>query len=475
MLASTKHRRSQSPIRLPLPPKRRVCFADAEIEGSIEETSDTSKQNLLRDDYENLRLTSPALRRTSTTAEYWDHYNSPQHYGLDLVSMDSSTTWLYEKQPSTPTGLFPDVPTVPPCPFLREPGAHSVRPPLGVDWPNAFEQGSSEGTFQPVTPSDDRRTSMLSWLPSIGVGMLVAAMLTVALTLTLTMDLQDSDVEHWPTPPLSGVKENVGSRRASIPLGPIRNPQGRRPEATIRLISEAYNVTRRTRTAERARPSDRLLDVPRPRLPRLPASNRTLSHRCGRHFYTYCNVGRSDVYYSASLRACTSTETDSAHVCNHGANRFTSLESCHTSCVHVTNGRPQDRCYESALFSTCSWQDAAETWWYNDGAVCAQWTFPLGNCPLQEERLFRTRVECEETCLLRREGEYSSKRSRCDAPDAATCTPQQVKYPYFAIMRANRAARCISASSPELKTHRCLVGSNRFESVASCERACVDT
>ncbi|KAH7972371.1 hypothetical protein HPB52_011511 [Rhipicephalus sanguineus] len=474
MLASTKHRSSHSPMRLSQPEGRRVCFADTSTEESTEETSQSSSRAFSELHFEDFRMNLPAARPTSASAGYWDRYSSPPQCRPDFMSVASSTTLPLEGAPSTPAGLFPEEPAIPSSLLLLRPRLQATRSSLEASWPNAFERDSSSGTFQPAPPPDDRGASALSWLPSIVIGVLVAAMLTVALTLALTMDLQDADVGDWPASPVQSFMGNIGSGRAAIPPGPVFKPQGRRPGAKFRPISEAHNVTRQSRTVGRAQRRDRALGVQGPRLPSLGVSNRTLSHRCGRHMYTYCQEGRSEVYYSASLRTCTSTEADSVHVCNHGVNRFTSLDSCHISCVHASSGRPQDRCYEAALFTTCSWQDVAETWWYYDGAVCTQWSLPLGNCPLQVERVFRSRRVCDDTCILRREGEYSGEQQRCDAPDAATCTPRQLKYPYFASMRANGAARCISASSPELKAHRCLVGTNRFESVASCERACAD-
>ncbi|KAL1447338.1 hypothetical protein MTO96_028590 [Rhipicephalus appendiculatus] len=475
MPASTKDLRSHSPMRLPRPQRRRVCFADISVEKSAEETSQSSSRRFPEIHCEDLRMNLPAAPRTSASAGYSDSYSSPPQCRPDYRSVESSTTLSLEEAPPTPPRLFPGEPPMPPIPFFLRPRSQSTSSQLETRWSKTFERDSSSGTIHSEPPANDRSASALYWLPIIAVGVLVAAMLTVALTLALTMDLPDSDVGHWPTSPVQGVMGNIGLGRAAMPPGPVGKSQGRRPGAKFHPISEAHNGTRQSRTVGRAQRRDKALDVQRPRLPTLGASNRTISHRCGRHMYTYCQEGRTEVYYSASLRACTSTEADSVHVCNHGANRFTSLESCHTSCLDVSSGRPQDRCYEGALFTTCSWQDVAETWWYYDGAACAQWSFPLGNCPLQVERVFRSQHECEERCLPRREGEYSGDQQRCDSPDAATCTLRQLKYPYFASMRANGAARCISASSPELKAHRCLVGMNRFESVASCERACVDT
>ncbi|XP_075723807.1 uncharacterized protein LOC142765887 [Rhipicephalus microplus] len=475
MLASTKHRDSHSRVRISRLGRRRVSFADTSCEESTEGTSQSSLRTSPQLQCDDRGVSLPAARRHSGSAGYWDRYSCPPQYRPEFRSVESSTTSLLEAAAPTQVGSLPEEPPITLSPSLLRPRLHSRRSPLEISWSNAFEGDSSSGAFEPPPSPDDLGASSLHWLPIIAIGVLVATMLTVALTLALTTDLPDSDFEHWPTSPIRGAMGNIVSGRAAIPSAPVVKPQGRRPRENFRPILEAHKITHQSPTIARAHRKDRALGVQGPRRPSLGASNRTLSHRCGPHMYTYCQEGRTEVYYSASLRACTSTEADSVHVCNHGVNRFTSLESCHRSCAPESNGRPQPRCYESTLFTTCTWQDVAETWWFYDGAECTQWSFPLGNCPLQVERVFRNRRQCHETCLPRREGEYSGEPQRCDAPDATTCTPRQLKYPYFAIMRANRAARCVSATSPELKAHRCLVGMNRFESVASCERACVDT
>ncbi|XP_065306345.1 uncharacterized protein [Dermacentor albipictus] len=461
MLASSSNRRSQPPRCSSPPSMRRVYFPNTTIQDRNDKASPSSLQTFPALCGKHVLLTQPSAHSSSATDGFWDRY-SPQHYRPDLAPVDSSTTSLFGRRPPSPAALIADQQAITHRPFSPRPGPHCSSSPFGSGWSDDFDQPSSDATFQATPPAEDGGTSGLSWLRNIGVGMLVAAILTVALTMALTMDLQDSDIGPWPATPMPRGMENIGSRKIAIPLRPIIVPQDRRHGAIFRPVSEAHNVTRRLRPAPRSEP---------PRLPWPQAENRTLSHRCGHHFYTYCHERRYEVYYSATLRACTSTEAGSVHVCNHGANRFASMDSCLTSCVHVANGRPQDRCYEATLFATCSWQDATETWWYYDGTACAEWNFPLGNCPLQDERVFRTRLECDEACLRRQRG---GGRRRCDAPDAATCTPPQLKYPYFASMLANGAARCVSASGHELSRHRCLVGSNRFESVASCERACVN-
>ncbi|KAH7942126.1 hypothetical protein HPB49_020936 [Dermacentor silvarum] len=123
----------------------------------------------------------------------------------------------------------------------------------------------------------------------------------------------------------------------------------------------------------------------------------------------------------------------------------------------------------------CTRQDVAETWWYYNGSACTEWNFPLGHCPSLGRRVYRSRKECDRTCRLRQQrgNTTTSRHRRCDPPVATMCTAQQIKYPYFADMRAQGSARCVKASSHTLRERRCLVGSNRFDSVASCEQSCV--
>ncbi|XP_037564605.1 uncharacterized protein LOC119444250 [Dermacentor silvarum] len=73
---------------------------------------------------------------------------------------------------------------------------------------------------------------------------------------------------------------------------------------------------------------------------------------CSRHVYTHCVRPRPEFFYNADRRACVPAAADTVHVCNRGSNRFSSFESCLTSCV---NGpRVSDRCYESTLFFPCA-------------------------------------------------------------------------------------------------------------------------
>ncbi|XP_065303720.2 uncharacterized protein [Dermacentor albipictus] len=187
---------------------------------------------------------------------------------------------------------------------------------------------------------------------------------------------------------------------------------------------------------------------------------------CSRHVYTHCVRPKPEFYYSADRRACVPAAADTVHVCNRGSNRFSSLESCLTSCV---NGRRvSDRCYESTLFFPCDRQDVLDVPWYFDGNRCAAWTFPQGTCLSVARRgVFRSSEECRRRCVLRTEPE-------CDeTPPVQACSPRQLRHPYFADMKARGGARCVNASRRTLQSRRCLVGSNQFASLAACRKACV--
>ncbi|XP_065306330.1 uncharacterized protein [Dermacentor albipictus] len=463
MNRTSKNEVQRFPKHLSQSNDRRVSFAEESVATSTDETTRSNSQPFpvsLAAVPGGLPRSSSTAPRTSTGGGFSQRTQSCGHV---FAPMDPSMTALLGLR-LTPGSLACE-PAMTPSAYSPPGSPYWVPPPFGSSWSDAFEQPSSETRlFKEAPPADDRDSSAFLWLRNIGVGMMLAAMLTVALALVLTMDMQDSDIRPWPSSPLAGGIESIGSSRVAVPLGPRNVPlEGR--------TSQARDVTRHHRRAVRVERRDRALAVQQPRLPQPDADNRTLSQRCRSHFHSYCHRGRDEVYYSASLRA--STEADSVHVCNHGANRFTSLESCLASCVNVGTGRPQRHCYEYALFSTCSWQDVPETWWFFDGSLCSQWNFPRGECPLQDGRVFRTRRECDAACVHRERGD-SDERRRCDAPDAGTCTPHQVQHPYFADMRAGGPARCVVASSGELVTLRCLVGSNRFDSMASCERACLE-
>ncbi|XP_065303725.2 uncharacterized protein [Dermacentor albipictus] len=187
---------------------------------------------------------------------------------------------------------------------------------------------------------------------------------------------------------------------------------------------------------------------------------------CSRHVYTHCVRPQPEFYYNADIRACVPAAADTVHICNRGSNRFSSLESCLTSCV---NGpRVSDHCYESALFFPCDRQDVLDVPWYFDGTKCVAWTFPQGTCLSMARRgVFRSSAECRRRCVLRTGPECAHP------PPAEACPPRQLRHPYFADMQAAGGARCVNASRRTLQSRRCLVGSNQFASLAACRKACV--
>ncbi|KAL3172265.1 hypothetical protein MRX96_013239 [Rhipicephalus microplus] len=128
------------------------------------------------------------------------------------------------------------------------------------------------------------------------------------------------------------------------------------------------------------------------------------------------------------------------HVCNRGSKLYSSIKSCLASCVngcHVS-----DRCWGSTLFFPHTRQDVLDVPWYFHGKKCVAWSFP------QES-------ECDET------------------PAAETGSPRQLRLPYFADMQPHGGAHCVNVTRRALKSHRILIGSNQFDSLDGCGRACV--
>lgn len=191
------------------------------------------------------------------------------------------------------------------------------------------------------------------------------------------------------------------------------------------------------------------------------------SELCSRHLYTHCTLQKQEFFYNVDRQSCVSAAADIVHVCNRGSNRFASFDNCLASCVKAHQA--SDRCYESTIFFPCSRQDVLHEPWYFDGKKCVAWSFPQGSCLSAGHRgVFRSWDECHRRCVLHPGAE-------CDeAPPAAeTCSPRQLRQPYFADMQAPGGARCLNASRRTLQSQRCLIGSNQFSSMSACRRACV--
>ncbi|XP_050027138.1 uncharacterized protein [Dermacentor andersoni] len=315
---------------------------------------------------------------------------------------------------------------------------------------------------------DERDSPQQPWLQSFGIGVLVAALVAAVITLALTAE-RPTGVYRKEASPLPREVEQitlaVGNRiAASIEAKEAVARIGTKGVAKLRDVVTKVKTSNPEKTETRTPPAHRL---------GIENETRPADRRCGRRFYTYCEHGRREAYYSGRSRSCAWSERDHVRVCNRGANRFPNLGTCLDSCARDP---PRERCFESVLFTDCSRRDVVEEWWFFDGARCVRWNLPFGDCPSSRGgRAFRSRNECSRMCLESRrglEGASALKRSRCRAPVAVTCDIRHIRYPYFADMNARGNARCVRAWKPTLLSRLCLVGSNRFDSLSNCSRVC---
>ncbi|KAL3172282.1 hypothetical protein MRX96_013256 [Rhipicephalus microplus] len=164
---------------------------------------------------------------------------------------------------------------------------------------------------------------------------------------------------------------------------------------------------------------------------------------CIGHVYIHCIHPKHEFYYSAYRKACVLAATDKVHVCNCGSNRFLNIKGCLASCVnghHVSEPLLRKHTFLSLHPGTC--------------------------LSVGRRGVYRSWEECRRRCVLRTESE-------CDeTPAAETGSPRQLKHPYFADMQAHGGARCVNVTRRALKSHRILIGSNQFDSLDACRRAC---
>ncbi|XP_065306351.1 uncharacterized protein [Dermacentor albipictus] len=473
--ASKNHPKSALRASSPQLRERRVSFAMPYVEESTAHVTGPSAAPVFQ----------PATEGPLFAAYPYggDATHGTQHgmyYGSVGAPIPSSARALFEHPLPVITGPFTEQ-------IATARGIYWVKPPLGSRASQTFSAYPHLEAIPEGPTYDDSPTSARSTMRNVGVAALTAALLAVVIVVALAVELPAPIIDTG-TSEMSHVvvKLHSGDVRNAAPRPPLKAPVRTLPDVTFRPRARAsmpHKITDHRRLLPNA--SQRGMSASTATTPgtrtatsmRRHSGNRTLSHECGGHFYTYCTAAAvaSGVYYSASSHACLSAAEDSVHLCNRGANRFPNLGGCLASCVHADGGEPHDRCYESTLFTTCTRQDVPEAWWYYNGSACTEWNFPLGKCPSLGRRVYRSREECDRACPLRRQRGNTtvSRRRRCDSPAATTCTPQQVKYPYFADMQAQSSARCVKATSHTLQERRCLIGSNRFDSVASCEQSCV--
>ncbi|KAH7983986.1 hypothetical protein HPB52_016025 [Rhipicephalus sanguineus] len=200
---------------------------------------------------------------------------------------------------------------------------------------------------------------------------------------------------------------------------------------------------------------------------------------CGTPLFECCPRRRLEFFYRPSVNGCVSTSSDKVVLCNRGPNRFSSRENCRQNCVEKQ--QPAEKCRKSAVFSECTRQDVAETWWYHGGKYCQWWTFPNGRCPANGSDIFKSFNECSRRCDHDEDSVHQQhidgQRKLCRMPRTDVCDAEQLRFAYFADTSAaasgRSALRCRSVPTANQLNHRCLAGENRFQSARACRRTCV--
>ncbi|KAH7977824.1 hypothetical protein HPB49_003701 [Dermacentor silvarum] len=189
---------------------------------------------------------------------------------------------------------------------------------------------------------------------------------------------------------------------------------------------------------------------------------------CGAPQFTLCAESRREFFYRAEAGTCAVATQAASSFCNRSPNRFASLRSCRRSCVDAI--MPAQRCFDKPVLGGCSGNLVATAWWFFDGRRCVQWQFPGGQCPVPGHA-FRSLAQCHRQCGA---GRKSRKPAwRCRRPSSRTCSGQQLRFPYFAHMSRSGRILCLQVSADRVLQQRCLVGANRFHSLAGCRAACV--
>ncbi|XP_054923118.1 uncharacterized protein [Dermacentor andersoni] len=211
-------------------------------------------------------------------------------------------------------------------------------------------------------------------------------------------------------------------------------------------------------------------------------------YRCIAVFYKFCATPKREYFFSRAANACVPVGAmPGVQLCNHGANRYASMDDCSLQCVRTPH--QSRRCFQTALFTTCSSDDMVNgsSTWFFDGTGCRMWQFPLGQCPSLDGDLFASRELCTTRCLSRvvansdlvgaESGNsiFTRDPTVCRVPRPSVCTSQQRRFPVF-FQRAvdpGSSPRCQPATLVGDTGHRCLAGTNKFRSQNECESVCV--
>lgn len=351
-----------------------------------------------------------------------------------------------------------------------------------------------------VVPDDG-----VPWAPTLG-----CALLALFLTVSLALAAVATTHVHYPvgttSPAVAADLEEAGKLLGAAVFMP-RRPSLSDKDVSAAVATKSAPSNSRTATKRVTRtPSKSLQHAPEVHnatsgsltalfsavtTTKKQLNNNRTRDTCAEVFYTHCPRARAEFHYDLSSQDCVATEGREEQLCARGANRFTSEASCTRSCVRTS--KPEQRCFATPVFSVCDRRDVKGPQWNFHGTDCRRWHFPRGRCPPaaspgQDARriplLFTTYAECLETCAPPRQNRLSmingSSRviTAChESLSPRTCTDDQLRYPFFAAVGRHEAGSvrlwCLPiASAFPLPGHRCLLGSNRFETRTLCQGAC---
>ncbi|XP_070388905.1 uncharacterized protein [Dermacentor albipictus] len=211
-------------------------------------------------------------------------------------------------------------------------------------------------------------------------------------------------------------------------------------------------------------------------------------YRCIAVFYKFCPTPQREYFFSRAANACVPVGAmPGVQLCNHGANRYASMDDCSLQCVRTPH--QSRRCFQAALFTTCSSDDMVNgsSTWFFDGTECHVWQFPSGQCPSVDGDLFANRELCATRCLGRAVANsdlvgtetgniiFTRDPTACRVPRPSVCTSQQLRFPAFfqRAVQPGSSPRCQPATLVGDRGHRCLAGTNKFRTQSDCESACV--
>ncbi|KAH8025154.1 hypothetical protein HPB51_003996 [Rhipicephalus microplus] len=379
----------------------------------------------------------------------------------------------------------------------------SPAPSAGASLASKSALSSEEETFKTCVSSldDDEKLHGVSedavaWAPTLGCSLL-ALFLTVTLALAAVATTHVHYRVGTASPPIAADFEEVGELLGAAAFQPKHTSKRYKDVPVAAMTTLAPSSLRRATKMMLRTPSKSLQHAPEIRnatsgslttlfsavtTAKKQRNKHKTQHTCAEVFYTHCLRTPVEFHYDLSSQECVATDGREEQLCARGVNRFTSEASCTRSCVRTRH--PEQR------------RDVKGPQWNFDGRECRRWHFPRGRCPpavspgqdmRQIALLYTLYEECFETCVQpgQHRPDTVNKSSRVstichEALSARTCTEDQLRYPYFAAAGRREGGRgrlwCLPvASAFPLPGHRCLLGSNRFETRTLCQGACADS